>query len=174
MRVCQTNVAAPVCHHRAPLGFHFTPNMKWCRTECRKCLSAVKNQAGIKKKIVLIRISVWEMGSWSSKLFVISATFFSPVAVVELFLSCQALQSKVLLFSELLCLSSSFSISSAAATIVAHAKCLTFSRCFQPTESSVAAAGDIKHIPRSAPKHFLPCGSQARLFICTVLNTEQC
>lgn len=69
------------------------------------------------------------------------------------------LGAKVFLFFIVFRLSLSFPVSSAMATIVAHAKCLIFSRCVQPKQTTVAAARDIKHILSCAPKHFSPGGS---------------
>lgn len=60
------------------------------------------------------------------------------------------LGAKVLFFCTL-----SFSVYSAVATVVAHAKCLTVS-CVQPEQTTVLDARDIKHILSCAPKHFSP------------------
>lgn len=69
------------------------------------------------------------------------------------------LGAKVFLFFFVFCLSLSFPVSSAVVTIVAHAKCLIFSCCVQPKQTTVAAARDIKHILSCAPKHFSLGGS---------------
>lgn len=75
---------------------------------------------------------------------------YSAPSVVKLFymssrlVVAKHLGAKVELFFFVFCLSLSFSDCSALVTIVARAKCLIFSCCVQPRQTTAAAARDIK------------------------------